>query len=91
MQYDYFKDSWNLFDFTVLSLTLIGIIPMAMGYNTGLVSALRVLRVSRIFKVVVRAEKMMVIYRTLADTTPVLGSFGILLIIILFMFTTVSV
>lgn len=52
---------------------------------------MRVLRVSRIVKVVVKAEKMMVIYKTLAEVAPVLGSFGILLFIILFMFTTVSV
>ena len=31
------------------------------------------------------------IYRTLVDTIPVLSSFGVLLIILLFMFTTVSV
>lgn len=52
---------------------------------------MRVLRISRIFKFVVRAEKMMVIYRVLVETAPVLGSFGILLFIIIFMFTTVSV
>ena len=94
LKMDYFKDAWNKFDFIVLFITLAMLIPISMGLGKnfqGLVSVLRVLRVCRIFKVVVRAEKMMVIYKTLADTGPVLGSFGLLLFILLFMFTTVSV
>ena len=52
---------------------------------------LRILRISRIIKIVVRAEKMMIIYKTLADTTPVLGSFGLLLLMLLFVFTVIAV
>lgn len=52
---------------------------------------MRVLRLCRIIKMVVQSKKLMVIYRTLADTAPVLGSFGLLLILLLFMFTVVAV
>ena len=91
---DYFKDTWNRFDFLVLFLTLALLVPISMGYGSsfqGLISVLRILRVSRIIKIVVRAEKMMIIYKTLADTAPVLGSFGLLLLMLLFMFTVIAV
>ena len=91
---DYFKDHWNQFDFIVLIITLSMLIPLSLGHGNDfqqLVSVIRVIRVCRIFKVVVRAKKIVVIYRTLVDTLPVLSSFGILLVILLFMFTVVSV
>ena len=94
LKLDYFKDTWNRFDFFVLFMTLALIVPIKLGYAASfqsMISVLRVVRVSRIIKIMVRAEKMMIIYKTLADTAPVLGSFGILLLMLLFMFTVVAV
>lgn len=49
------------------------------------------LRIGHILRVAVRAEKMRIIYRTLAETVPTLGSFSILLLIVLFIFSVISV
>lgn len=52
---------------------------------------LRVFRLIRILKLVIRANNMEIIYRTLADTAPTLASFLILVLIQLFIFSVVGV
>ena len=91
---NYFRDFDNQFDFTIIFLSCVFVILINIGYGQqfhGLISILRMLRVMRIIKLVVRAEQIMIIYRTLAETLPVLGSFSILLVIFLFILSTISV
>ena len=45
----------------------------------------------RIVKLIVRADEVMVIYKTLVESFPVLGSFVIILSIFLFMFSVIGV
>ena len=45
----------------------------------------------RVLKLIVRANKLVIIYRTLANTAPILGSFVLLMLVFLFMFTVVAV
>ena len=61
MRGNYFKDSWNLFDFTVVVLTavILGITWLGVGGNLGVTSTiLRSLRIGRIFRLVKRAQKL---------------------------------
>lgn len=90
---EYFKNSWNRLDFLILVITIALFIPVAMGQDVKyleFVTTLRVLRVTHLLKLLVRAEKIRVIYHTLAETIPVLGSFSILLLIVLFMFSVLA-
>ena len=56
-----------------------------------LITTLRILRVVNVLKLVLRSDKLLVIYRTLAETISVLGEFSILLLIMLFMFSVIAV
>ena len=66
---DYFSDWWNRFDFTITMLTdllwLVKTFDLIIGGVSSVVSVLRVLRIIRILKLVVRAKKLVMIYRTL--------------------------
>ena len=94
---NYFKDRWNRFDFAILVLTYPLLVAIVITDNRALDAVLRTIRVCRIIKLlkllklVVNAKKMDHLQRTLADTAPVLGSFGLLLLLFLFMFTVVGV
>ena len=46
---------------------------------------------SHILRMMIRTEKLQIILLTLAETVPVLGSFSILLLICLFMFSVLAV
>ena len=65
MRGNYFKDSWNIFDFTVVVLTavILGITWLGVGGNLGVTSTiLRSLRIGRIFRLVKRAQKLQIIF-----------------------------
>ena len=93
----YFADSWNRFDFLVLVLGYTVVIIMSVVQIKELKAILRVIRVLRIIKMlkllklVVNVKKMEHLQRTLADTAPVLGSFGLLLLLFIYMFTVIGV
>ena len=58
---NYFKDSWNRFDFTVVVLTavILAITWMGVGGNLGVTSTiLRSLRIGRIFRLVKRFQDL---------------------------------
>ena len=61
MRRAYFKDAWNLFDFSIITLAILIYIPISMGYFKsfqGLTTAIRVLRVARMLRLVVKARKI---------------------------------
>ena len=93
----YFADSWNRFDFLVLVLGYAVVVIMSVVQIKELKAILRVIRVLRIIKMlkliklVVNVKKMEHLQRTLADTAPVLGSFGLLLLLFIYMFTVIGV
>jgi hypothetical protein len=65
MRKNYFKDAWNIFDFTVVVLTavILGITWLGVGGNLGVTSTiLRSLRIGRIFRLVKRAQKLQIIF-----------------------------
>ena len=58
MRKNYFKDGWNVFDFTVVVLTavILAISFLGIGGNLGVTSTiLRSLRIGRIFRLIKRA------------------------------------
>lgn len=62
---NYFKDSWNIFDFTVVVLTLVILILTAYGIGKefSLVGMLlRTLRTGRIFRLVKRAQTLQITF-----------------------------
>ena len=86
----YFKDNWNCFDFVVVigslaavTLSLFPNVGIDMNMQSTMVRILRVLRVLRIVK---RAQKLQIIFETLVAAAPAMGSLGILLLLLQFMY-----
>ena len=90
---DYFRDSWNIFDFTVVVATLIILILnwSGVGKNIEIMGTiLRTLRIGRVFRLIKKNEKLNEIFQTLIDATPAMGSLGLLLMLLIFMFSIIG-
>ena len=89
----YFKDGWNIFDFIIVAFTLIMLILKAMNveipFGNG-PTVLRALRIGRILRLIKRAQNLKIIFFTLLNSASTLGSLGLLLIILFFMFAIVG-
>ena len=91
---NYFKESWNIFDFTVVVLTaiILGITWLGVGGNLGVTSTiLRSLRIGRIFRLVKKAKKLQIIFAALLDAVPSMGSLGLLLFLLIFMYAIIGI
>ena len=89
----YFKDAWNIYDFTIVVATYSFQIFEATGVFAGLGSTttiLRALRVGRIVRLVKKAEQIRIIIFTLLDSWQSLGSLGLLLLLFLFTFSVIG-
>ena len=67
----YFKDAWNIYDFTIVMTTYTFLILEAAGLFAGLgatTTILRALRVGRIIRLVKKARQIKVIIHTLLET-----------------------
>ena len=68
MKKAYFYDRWNLFDFIIIVLSVLFMIPVTLGYfeqYQGVTTVIRVLRVARMMRLMVKARKLQIIFQTL--------------------------
>jgi len=90
----YFTDSWNLFDFTVVAMTIVilGITWAGIGKDLEILGTiLRTLRIGRVFRLIKKQEKLQAIFKTLIDATPSMASLGLLLMLLIFMFSIIGI
>jgi hypothetical protein len=94
MKGNYFKDTWNVFDFVVVCITLI---VFTLKYIPGIgldmssqATIVRVLRVLRVLRLVKRAKKLQIIAQTVLEAIPSMGSLGVLLLLFLFLFAVIG-
>ena len=89
----YFSDNWNIFDFTVVVGTNVGlVIKWTTGVNvSALATIIRTFRVGRVVRLVQGMKKLRVLIQTLIVSLPSLGNIGALLILCLFIFSIVGV
>jgi hypothetical protein len=89
---NYFKDSWNIFDFTVVVGTAVVLVIGFFDLGDFAIQStiLRSLRIGRILRIVKRAKKLQVIFKTLAESAPSMGSLGLLLLLLLFMYAIIG-
>ena len=90
---NYFKSGWNLYDFLIVTTTLVFLALEAVGVFSGLGSTttiLRALRVGRIVRLVKKAKQIKIIIYTLVETWQSLSSLGLLLILFLFTFSVIG-
>lgn len=86
---NYFRDNWNMFDFVVVVGTYAGILlgrftSIDVGAQT---SVIRAFRIMRIFRLVKKAKRLRVIFTTFVVTIPALTNVGILLMLLLFLYS----
>ena len=89
----YFKDPYNLFDFIIIGITVISLLLAVtkivdVGNQT---SILRVFRLGRVLRLINKAEQLRMIFNTFLITLPSLGSIGLLLLLIQFIYTILGV
>ena len=89
----YFNDNWNVFDFVIVVLTvgilLLKLVSINVEFGTG-ATILRALRIGRILRLLKRSRGLQIIFLTLVDSGASLGSLGLLLIILFFMFAIIG-
>lgn len=83
----YFTSWWNVFDFLVVSTSIVGI---AMESGQG-GSAFRALRICRIFRMVKKWKSLNTLFQTLVMTIPALGNISLLLALLFFIYAILGV
>ena len=93
LRVEYFYDGWNLFDFTVVVMTIVILILTFIGLAEDLASVgmvLRTLRIGRMLRLIRRAETLQITFQTLIVSAPSISSLGTLLLMMIFMFAIIG-
>ena len=89
----YFKETWNIFDFTVVVTTLASVIITA---NTkvnlkGATTVVRSFRVLRVFRLIKRAKSLSLVFNTFLVTLPAMANTGGLLFLLIYLYSILGV
>jgi len=92
----YFQDSWNTFDFTlvmlsILDLVLSGLSSDGLPFPAPLIRVLRLFRVVRILRIIKTAKKLRAIIMTVVISIPALVNIGTLIMLMLFIYAVFCV
>ena len=90
---NYFKDSWNLFDLTVVILTLVvmGLKLLNIESIGKQASILRSVRILRVLRIVKKFKKLQIIFKTLVESAPSMASLGLLLLLLFFIYAILGI
>ena len=86
---DYFKDSWNVFDFLIVAVALVAL--LLPDLNAGFVAVLRLVRILRVFKLVKAIPKLQLLVGALLKSIPSMLYVGILLSLLFYIYSTMGV
>lgn len=84
---DYFTDSWNIFDFAIVILSIVGLV-VNIGFGG---TVFRGLRVFRIFKLIKWARGINELLMTLFYSLPTLSNVGSLLLLVFYVYAIAGV
>ena len=90
---EYFKDGWNLYDFSIVLVTYVVLILTSAKVFSGagtLTTILRVFRVGRVIRLAKKAKRIKLVMFTLVETWPTLSALCFLLIIFIFVFSVIG-
>jgi hypothetical protein len=90
---NYFRDTWNMFDFVIVIGTFIGFVlsvatEVTVGPQTTLI---RAFRIGRIFRLVKKAKSLRMIFNAFVITMPSLANVGGLLVMLLYLYAVLGV
>ena len=78
----YFRDPWNLFDFTIVAIALL---PVSEGF-----AVLRALRVLRAFRLISMVPKMRLVVQAFLKAIPGMGSIMLLMVLVFYVFAVMA-
>lgn len=85
----YFKDPWNVFDFTIVAVCYVAVIfPVFEG---SFVAVFRLARVLRVFRVIRTIPKLQLLVNVLLKSIPSIGYVAVLLSVIFYIYATMGV
>lgn len=82
----YFADSWNIFDFTIVFLSVLGLILMSQNVEVINPTVLRVLRIGRLMRIVKTSKGLKRLFYTMLTSLPSLVDVGTLLLLLFFVY-----
>ncbi len=90
---NYFKEGWNLFDFSIVIGTYVGIVitlttDVSVGPSTTIIRSFRIFRVFRLVK---RARSLRLMFTTFIVTLPALANVGGLLMLLLYLYSILGI
>jgi Ca2+-binding EF-hand superfamily protein len=90
------RDPWNTFDLFIVLLGWVELIAKAADVDSQLLNptifrSFRILRLTRLLKLVPKSEGLQLIFRTFVDAMPLLGTVTLLIVLIMFCYTTLCV
>lgn len=88
--WNYFKDGWNIFDFSIVAVALFALMP-GVEINASFIAVLRLARIFRVFKLVTAIPQLQLLVGALIKSIPSMGYVGILLSILFYIYATMSV
>lgn len=79
------QDNWNKLDLFIVLVSIPDIVATFTSHNaaTGIVTAMRLLRVCRMFKLIRGAKGLRTLFNTLISSLPAIGNVGSLLLLIM--------
>ncbi len=90
---EYFRSSWNRFDFFIVAGSLIGIaLELLASIKIGpILTVVRTFRVGRILRLIKSAKSLNRLFETLLVTLPSLGNVGGILLLLFFIYAVMGV
>jgi voltage-gated sodium channel len=83
----YFKEGWNIFDFTIALLSLISLTNFTLNGSTTIVRSFRILRILRLTK---RALFLKLIFNTFILSLPAIANVGSLFLLFLYIYSIIG-
>ena len=86
---DYFKDSWNVFDFIIVVICWAAL--FMPNINAGIVAVFRLARVLRVFRLVSALPKLRILVDAMLKSIPSMAYVGILLFLLFYIYGVMGV
>eukprot|EP00198_Chlamydomonas_reinhardtii_P003576 XP_001692912.1 voltage-gated Ca2+ channel, alpha subunit [Chlamydomonas reinhardtii] len=89
----YWRDNWNKLDLFIVLVSIPDIVATFTSHNaaTGIVTAMRLLRVCRMFKLIRGAKGLRTLFNTLISSLPAIGNVGSLLLLIMYIYAIIGI
>lgn len=86
---NYFKDPWNIFDFSIVAVCYLAFVTPDL--DASFIAVLRLARILRVFKLVTAVPKLQILVGALLRSIPSMGYVGVLLFLLFYIYAAMAV